>query len=123
MSRRTERIARLIQQTVGRIILERINDPRINPAKVSVTRVEVADDMNRAKIYCSVIGSDSQQRTALRGLQHAAGRIQELMAGQVRLRFTPILEFVLDVQFKKSLNTLAMIQQAMEELRQQEHNE
>ncbi|NQU75610.1 MAG: 30S ribosome-binding factor RbfA [Planctomycetes bacterium] len=123
MSRRTERIGRLIQQTVGEIILERISDPRIDPARVSVTRVEVVEDLNRAKVYCSVLGSQSQQRTAMRALQHAAGHIQELMMRQIRLRFTPILEFVADERFKKSLATLAAIQQAMEELRQQEQAE
>ena len=116
MSRRTDRIARLIQQTVAEIVLEHISDPRIKPATLSVTRAEVAEDMTRAKVYCSVIGTDGEQRTAIRALQHAAGRIQELMMKQISLRFTPVLEFVPDVQFKKSLTTLALIQQAMNEI-------
>ena len=120
MTRRTDRVGRLVQQTVGRIILKRLSDPRIDPATVSVTRVEVAEDMTRAKVYCSVLGTDSQQRTVLRALQSAAGRIQALMARQVHLRFTPVLQFVPDVQFKKSLTTLSLIQQAMDEIRQQE---
>ena len=93
---------------------------RLDPAGVSVTRVEVAEDMTRAKVFCSVLGSDAQQRTALRALQSAAGRIQALMMRQVHLRFTPVLHFVPDVRFKKSLETLALIQQAMEELRAEE---
>ena len=113
-------MGRLVQQTVGQIILERLSDPRLDPAKVSVTRVEVADDMTRAKVFCSVLGSDAEQRTALRALQSAAGRIQALMMRQVHLRFTPVLQFVPDVQFKKSLTTLTLIQRAMDEIRQQE---
>ena len=120
MGRRTDRIGRLIQQTVGQIILERLSDPRIDPATVSVTRVEVADDLASAKVYCSVIGEPAQERTALRALQHAAGRIQELMMRQITLRSTPVLQFVADEQFKKSLTTLALIQEAMEEIRQAE---
>jgi ribosome-binding factor A len=123
MSRRTDRIARLIQQTVAEIVLENISDPRIKPATLSVTRAEVAEDMTRAKVYCSVIGTDSEQRTAIRALQHAAGRIQELMMKQISLRFTPVLEFVPDVQFKKSLTTLALIQEAMNEIHLQEQTD
>ncbi len=120
MSRRTERVAHLIQQVVAQIILERISDPRINPARVSVTRVEVAPDLTSAKVFCSVIGTESEQRTALRALQHAAGRIQGLLHDRTELRFTPVLSFIADKQFKQSLTTLALIQQAMEEIRQQE---
>jgi ribosome-binding factor A len=120
MSRRIERIDRLIQQVVGQIILERINDPRVDPARVSVTRVEVAPDLTTAKVFCSVLGTDAQQRTAIRALQHAAGRIQALVHERVQLRFTPVLTFVADRQFKQSLTTLTLIQQAMDEIRQQE---
>lgn len=123
MSRRTERLARLIQQVVGQIILERISDPRIDPARVSVTRVEVAPDLTSAKVFCSVLGREGEQRSALRGLQHAAGRIQGLLAERVVLRFTPVLRFVMDKQFKQSLTTLTLIQQAMEEIRQQERQQ
>jgi ribosome-binding factor A len=123
MSRRTERVARLLQQVVGQIILERINDPRVEPARVSVTRVEVAPDLTSAKVFCSVLGSDAEQRTALRALQHAAGRIQGLLHERVQLRFTPVLRFVADRQFKQSLTTLALIQRAMDEIRQQEQSQ
>lgn len=123
MSRRTERVARLVQQTIGEIILRRISDPRIDPARVSVTRVEVSEDTARAKVFCSTIGTEAEQRTALRALQHAAGRIQEMMAKQITLRNMPVLQFVADEQFKKTLTTLALIQGAMDEIRQQEQEQ
>lgn len=120
MSRRTERVGRLIQQTVGEIVLRRISDPRIDPARVSITRVEVTEDMTRAKVYCSTMGTEVEQRNALRGLQHAAGRIQAMMMQEISLRNTPVLHFVADERFKKTLTTLALIQSAMEEIRQDE---
>ncbi len=105
---------------IGTILLEGLSDPRIDPARVSVTRVEVSPDMAYAKVYISVMGTESEQRNAQRALTHAAGRIQNRMMDQIRLRVTPQLTFVPDVQFKKSLATLTLIQQAMEELRQRE---
>lgn len=120
MSRRTERIAKLVQQVLGQILLEGLSDPRIDPARVSITRVEVAEDMMRAKVYISAMEDEAGQRRTLQALRHAAGRLQERMMEQIELRFTPVLDFVPDVQFKKSLATLVLIQQAMEELRQRE---
>ena len=120
MSRRTERIASLIRDTVGMLLLTKLSDPRIDPARTSITRVEVPADLLSAKVYISVMGSEGDQRNTLRALQGAAGHIQELMMREIELRNTPILSFALDVQYKKSLQTLALIQQASEELRRKE---
>jgi ribosome-binding factor A len=116
MTRRTERVGNLVRNTIGQLLLSKLSDPRIDPAKTSVTHVEVTEDLLTAKVYVSVIGSEAQQRRAMRGLQRAAGRIQELMMRQIKLRHTPVLHFVLDTNFKKTLQTLQLIQQAMEEI-------
>jgi ribosome-binding factor A len=117
MSRRTQRIESLIRDTIGMLLLTKIADPRIDTARTSVTRVEVPTDLLTAKVYVSVMGTEAEQRSTLRALRHAAGHIQELMARQVQLRVTPKLNFLLDEQFKKTLQTLAIIQQATEEIR------
>lgn len=120
LKRRTERVSSLIRDTIGEILLRKISDPRIDPALVSVTRVEMPEDLMLARVFVSVIGSESQQRNALRALQHAAGRIQEELMSQISLRNTPHLEFVEDKNFKKTLETYTIIQKAMEEIRQKE---
>src|ERR1039457_2106974 len=103
MSRRTDRIASLIRDTIGQLILTKLADPRVNPALTSVTQVEVHEDLLTAKIYISVMGSEAQQKLTLQALQHASGHIQELMAREITLRNTPILSFVHDVKFKKAM--------------------
>jgi ribosome-binding factor A len=123
MKRRTERVSSLIRNTIGEILLSKISDPRIDPALVSVTRVEMPEDLMTARVFVSVIGSESQQRNALRALQHAAGRVQELLMRQISLRNTPHLEFVDDISFKKSLETYTIIQKAMEEIRLKEERD
>ena len=114
MSRRTDRISSLIRQTLGQLLLSKLSDPRVGPARTSITHIDVADDLLSAKVYVSVIGSEADQRKALRALQRAGGRLQELMMRQITLRHTPILEFVADTEFKKTLDTLQVIEQAME---------
>ncbi len=120
MKRRTERVSSLIRDTIGEILLSKISDPRIDPALVSVTRVEMPEDLLTARVFVSVMGAQTQQRNVLRALRHAAGRIQELMMRQISLRNTPRLEFVEDTNFKKTLETYTLIQKAMEEIRQKE---
>ncbi len=120
MSRRTERLGNLFRSTLGELLFSKLSDPRIEPGKTSITRVEMAEDLLTAKVYVSVMGTDADQRRTVRALQHAAGRIQELLARQIRLRSTPILQFVSDENFKKTLETYALIQKAMEEIRRKE---
>jgi ribosome-binding factor A len=120
MNRRTERVANLIRNTIGELLLAKMSDPRIDPARTSITRVEVPEDLLTARVYFSVIGTDADQRRTLAALRHAAGHIQELMTRRIELRNTPILEFQIDKQFKKTLKTLQLIHQAMEQIRQKE---
>lgn len=120
MSRRTERVASLIRNTIGQLLLRQLNDPRVDPARTSITRVEVPEDLLTARIFVSVIGTEAQQRTTVQALRHAHGHIQELMMREIVLRNCPTLDFVLDKQFKKTLETLTLISQAMEEIRRKE---
>ena len=120
MKRRQERISSLIRNVVGQLLLSKISDPRIDPARVSITHVEVSEDLMTARIFISVIGEPKDQKLAVRALQHAGGHIQDLMMRQISLRFTPHLEFVEDEKFKKTLETYQLIQKAMTELREKE---
>jgi ribosome-binding factor A len=116
MSRRTERVANLIRRTLGETILTKLSDPRIDPARTSITRVEIPEDLLTATVYVSVLGTEGEQSRTLRALQHASGRLQELLMRKISLRHTPLLSFELDTRYKKTLQTLDLIQQAMDEI-------
>ena len=120
MNRRTQRVSNLIRNILGELLLSKLSDPRVDPAVTSITRVEVPEDLLTARVYISVIGSDAQQRLTVQALRHAAGHIQELLARRISLRHLPALEFRTDEKFKKTLQTLVLIDQAMEEIRKKE---
>jgi len=120
MSRRTQRVANLIRETVGEVLLRQLSDPRIDPARTSITRVEIPEDLLTARVFISVIGTEGQQSRTIRALQHAAGHVQELMMKRISLRHTPLLSFELDESFKKTLQTFELIDQAMDEIHQRE---
>jgi len=120
MSRRTDRVDSLVRQTLGQLMLTKLSDPRFDPARTTITGVEVTEDMASAKIHVSVIGTEADQRKTLAALKHAAGHLQDLMMREISLRQTPVLSFVIDTEFKKALETLELIDQAMAEIREKE---
>jgi ribosome-binding factor A len=117
MSRRTDRVGHLIRNTLGSILLAKLSDPRFDPLKVSITRVEVTEDLLQAKVFVSVAGESAEQNKAVAALRHAAGYLQEKMMEQIQLRFTPKLDFRIDTKYQKTLETLHLISEVSAELR------
>ncbi len=122
MSRRTERVGNLMRSLIGDVILRKLSDPRIDPARTSITRVEVPTDLLTAKVYLSVMGEPAMQRRTVEALLSASGRIQLLIRDDLSLRHMPKLEFLLDVRFTKTLETLNIIQQEMDLIHEKEAN-
>jgi ribosome-binding factor A len=100
-TRRNAKIAQALRQVVSSVILLELRDPRIE--HVTVLGTEVAEDLRSAKVFVSVMGTDSAQRLAVNGLNAARGFIQSRIADELKLRQTPILNFVLDQGVKRSI--------------------
>lgn len=79
MGHRLERLGSVIRGVVSDAILSRVSDPRVSRL-TSITRVNVSADLKFADVYFSVMGSEVEGRTTLRGLQSARGMIQSLLA-------------------------------------------
>ena len=98
---RLARIAEVIREVASTTILFELKDPRVK--NVTITRAEVAADLQNAKVYVSVMGTEKQQKLAIYGLQHAAGFIQSKVAARLAIRYVPVLAFILDLGIKKSV--------------------
>lgn len=108
--RRTAKVAQAIRQVVSTAILTELRDPRVK--KVTVLNVEVPPDLRSAKVYVSVMGEEREGYLVLRGLQSARGFLQSRIADEIDLRWTPILEFVLDSGVKKSIEASKTLREA-----------
>ncbi len=109
-TRRQEKIARVVREAVSDAIANHLNDPRIEEAFVSVTRVDVSADMRIANVYLSIFGvAETAQNTVFNAITHAKKRIQMLLAGRIQSRFCPVLNLHRDDKFKKTLETLKLI--------------
>lgn len=108
-SRRLLKAGEAIREVVSMAILTELRDPRVK--NVTVIGVEVAPDMREAKILVSIMGSESQQATSLRGLKNSAGFLQSKIAERIETRYTPKLTFVADEGVKKSLALAQILDQ------------
>jgi ribosome-binding factor A len=114
-SRRQEKMARVIRDSVSDTIQNHLSDPRIE-GLVSVTHVEVAPDMRTAQVFLSVFASDeTAQNRTIEAIQHASRPIQLRLGDVLTSRFCPHLLFVRDTQFKKTLETLHLIDEVSKE--------
>jgi len=110
-SRRVLKAAEAIREVVSMAILAELKDPRVED--VTVTYVEVTPDMRQAKVHVSIMGSDTKQKLGLRGLQSAAGFLQSKVANRIDTRYTPRLEFVLDMGVKKSIEIAEILHRVL----------
>lgn len=113
MTRRFEKVRGVIEQEISKVILYRLQDPRIN--LVTVTRVEPSPDLRMAKVYVAIQGDEPSQKKTLNALKHAKGYIQSEMASHLKLKNTPSLTFYLDEARKKSGHVLKLIEEAINE--------
>lgn len=114
-SRRQQKIARVIKESVSRTIQMRLSDPRIT-GLVSVTEVDISPDTKQATVYLSIMAADEKsQHQTFTAICHAAGRIQIQLGHDLTGRSCPHLTFKQDEKVKKTLETLRLIEQAHQE--------
>ncbi len=117
MSRRTEKLASTIRQVLSQAMATRLSDPRLG-TMISITRVEVSEDIMHARVFVSVMGDETRERLTMTGLEHARSYLQTILAKSLTTRHCPQLRFVADRGIKKQLKTMELIDQISEELRQ-----
>ncbi len=108
---RLARVAEAVREVASETILYELHDPRVK--RVTVTRAEVSGDLQHAKVYVSIMGTEGEQKLTLRGLRHAAGFVQSKLAKRLQTRFTPVVTFVLDQGVKHSIEMTRLINEAL----------
>lgn len=112
---RLARVAEVIREVASTTILFELQDPRVKG--VTVTRAEVSADLQHAKVFVSLMGSEKEQELSMHGLKHAAGFVQAKLASRLKTRFTPVIRFVLDEGVKKSIEVSRLINEALAQSR------
>ena len=89
--------------------IRRLKDPRVNGVgMVSVTRTDVTNDLRYCKVYISVLDK-SKEKDALKGLKSAAGFLRRELGRELRLRYTPELQFEADDSILRGAHVLEIL--------------
>jgi len=105
-----------MKKVLSQIIQDQIKDPRLDFSTISITRVDVSNDLSHARVNFSVLGDEVQQDETSKALQKAKGYLRSELAREIQLRHAPELEFRLD----KSIEHGIRISSLLEELREGE---
>ncbi len=94
MKRRAQQIASTLQRELQKVISKGFNDPRIR-GLITVTKVELSDDLKNAKAYVSVMPAERADLT-MHGLKAAMGRIRRDVMERIHMKEMPTLKIVYD---------------------------
>ena len=78
---------------------------------VSVTDVEVSGDLQHAKIFVSIYGTEEAKTQTMAGLKSATGYVRSELGSRIRLRRTPEVMFVEDRSIERGTRVLSLLNQ------------
>lgn len=101
-----------MKQEIADILMRKIKDPRIG--FVTVTDVDVADDIRNATVYVSVYGADDDKQNSLKGLRSAAPFIRTELGKRMRMRHLPELLFRFDASVERGAHIMELLREIEE---------
>jgi ribosome-binding factor A len=107
-----------MREEIATFLANDVKDPRILGI-VTVTGVEITRDLRHARVFVSVLGSESQRASTFDGLADVAGHLRGRVGRALRLRVAPEIEFRND----ESVAHAAHIEQLLAQVRKDTHPE
>jgi ribosome-binding factor A len=105
-----------MREEIATFLANDVKDPRILGI-VTVTGVEITRDLRHARVFVSVLGSESQRASTFDGLADVAGHLRGRVGRALRLRVAPEIEFRND----ESVAHAAHIEQLLAQVRKDTH--
>lgn len=105
--KRLDRVNQLIKEEVSILLQRELKDPRLG--FVSVTEVDTASDLSRAKVFVSVLGDEAQWAASLAALGSARGFVRNWLRHHLALRVTPELDFRPDRSMEHAARIQALL--------------
>jgi ribosome-binding factor A len=106
------RIEARIQERVAHCVEFELNDPRAT--FITITRVEVSDDLSSAKIFYSVYGTEGDKSRTAHMLEDAAGFVRTQVGRVLKTRRVPALRWIYDDSIERTARMHKTIREALE---------
>ena len=89
--KRADRVGEAIKREISVMLTQEAKDPGIH--FVTVTAVEITDDLRHAKIYVSILGDENTRQETTKALERAKGFLRSEIGRRLQLRYTPEIQF------------------------------
>ena len=89
--KRSERVADQLRIEVADVLAKKSKDPRLQ--NVTVTHVEVTNDLRIARVYVSFLEKKDDEPGILKALSSASGFVRSELGRRLELRYTPEVKF------------------------------
>ncbi len=109
---RSQRVAAQIQRELAQLVRDEVKDPRLST--VTFCGVDVSRDLAYAKVYVAVLGKDQKEtEDVVVALNKAAAFLRRSLAGRLKMRVVPALQFRYDESLERGARLSALIDQAL----------
>lgn len=110
---RTDRLGDQIRQELTELLARHVKDPGIG--FLTLTHVRLTADLQLARVYYTALGDDAARKATARALERARPFLRRQLAGRLRLRRVPELEF----RYDESIERQDRIERILQELREE----
>lgn len=115
--KRAEKVAEAIHEIISALLIKGVKDPRIG--FTTITGVKLSDDLHLATVFFSVVGDETEKKSAEKGLNSAKGYLRKEVGRNLRMRYVPDLVF----RYDASLDYGQHIDELLDEIISTEHND
>lgn len=106
MSQRIDRINELLRREIGQVVQK---DYEWHGALVTISAVEVTQDLKEGKVWTSVLGGNASN--VIDKLNREHGAIQGRVMKRVVLKSTPVLRFVHDNSASRGVDIVNLLEE------------
>jgi ribosome-binding factor A len=106
-SGRMRRVDEAMRAVLSDAIGKELKDPRVG--FVTVTGVKTSPDLRHARVYVSVLGTESEREQSIDGLRSAHGFLQRRLADELTLKHTPSLSFHYDESIDRGMRISSLV--------------
>lgn len=110
---RPDRLGDQIRAEISDLLAREVHDPGIG--FITITRATITSDLQIARIYYTTLGSEAARKDTVRALRRAAPFLRRQLAGRLRLRRVPEIEF----RFDQSIEQQDRIERIIHEIQEQ----
>lgn len=109
---RAGRVGEQIKKELSLLLQTELKDPRIG--FVTLTAVEMTNDLSIATVYLTVMGDEEEKARTLRALDSAAGFLRSEIGRRISLRKAPELHFKIDPSIERGTRIDQLLKEIQE---------